>query len=94
MAESLILVAKKREDSGSQVAKRLRKEGLVPGILYGHKEETIAITLSRDDLQKTIRHGAHLIDLETDGKVEKVRIRELQWDHLGHDMFHVDFQRT
>jgi large subunit ribosomal protein L25 len=94
MAESVVLTTKKREGRGSQIAKRLRKQGMVPAVLYGHKEATISISLVRDDLQKAIRHGARVVDLQGHGDLEKALIRDIQWDHLGHDILHVDFERV
>jgi len=94
MAESVVLATKKREGRGSQAAKKLRNQGLVPAVLYGHKEETISISLGRDELHKAIRHGARVVDLEGHGQLEKALIRDIQWDHIGHDILHVDFERV
>lgn len=94
MAESIKLTAQERKTKGSRQARRLRKHGQVPGVVYGHKEATVSITLSRDELQKAVRHGARVVDLDQEGKVEKALIRDLQWDPLGHDIWHVDFARV
>ncbi len=94
MAETVELKAEKREQRGTREARRLRKGGQVPGVVYGHKRETIAISLPAEELVKTVRHGAHVVDLRMDGGVEKALIRELQWDHLGKDLLHVDFVRV
>ena len=85
MAESILLSLKRRESRGKQAARHLRKDGLVPGVLYGHKEETISISLNTEDLET---------DLQTDGKTEKALIKEIQWDHLGKEVLHVDFARV
>jgi large subunit ribosomal protein L25 len=94
MAESVVLVAQKREGRGSQAAKRLRKAGQIPAVVYGHKEATLSLSLSAEDLVKAIRHGVRVVDLQADGKTEKALIKEIQWDHLGHDILHVDFARV
>jgi large subunit ribosomal protein L25 len=95
MAETVGLVAKPRQENGSQAARRLRRKGFVPAILYGHKEATIMLTLNLDDVTKALRHGARVVDLKTEGgKEEKAFIRELQWDHLGKSLLHVDFTRV
>jgi large subunit ribosomal protein L25 len=67
---------------------------MIPGILYGHGEATLSVTLARDDLTKAIRHGARVVDIDQGGKLEKALIREIQWDPLGHDILHVDFARV
>lgn len=94
MAESVVLVAKPREGRGSQAAKRLRKQGLVPGILYGHKEANVALSLSGEELHKAVRHGVRVVDLQADGKEEKALIKDIQWDYLGKEILHVDFARV
>jgi len=94
MADTVVLKTEKRDRRGSKDAERLRKQGRVPAIVYGHKEENEAITLSHDDLLSAIRHGARVVDLQTGRGTEKALIRELQWDHLGKDVLHVDFYRV
>lgn len=94
MAEAVTLVAQARSTSGTHEARRMRKKGLVPAIVYGHKEATISVTVNRDDLYKAVRQGARVVDLQAGGKIEKALIRDLQWDHLGHAIMHVDFARV
>jgi len=95
MAETVTLGANARKENGSQAARRLRREGKVPAVLYGHKEATIMLTLDRDEVTKALRHGARVVDLKPEGgKEEKAFIRELQWDHLGKTLMHVDFTRV
>src|SRR5262245_59875672 len=94
MAESVQLKTQPRKEFGSANARRLRKKGLLPAVIYGHKEEVLSVLLPRDDLEKAVRKGVHIVDLEHDGKTEKARIRELQWDHLGKEVLHADFMRV
>jgi large subunit ribosomal protein L25 len=94
MAESVELLTQKRDGRGSRTAEKLRARGLIPAVLYGHKEATVSISLTGEDLTKAIRHGAKVVDLKTDAGVQKALIREIQWDHLGKDILHVDFARV
>ena len=94
MAESVRLVGKPREGRGKRAAKSLRKQGLLPAVVYGHGEATLSIMLPLTEVERAVRHGARVVDLEADGKEEKALIREVQWDHLGKDMLHVDFARV
>jgi large subunit ribosomal protein L25 len=94
MAESVVLVAQKREGRGSRLAQQLRKQGRVPGIVYGHKQAVVQVALPADELHAVIRHGTRVLDLQTDGAIEKVWIREVQWDHLGKEILHIDFNRV
>jgi large subunit ribosomal protein L25 len=94
MADSVTLAAQKREGRGTKAAERLRKQGRVPAVLYGHKEAVVSVSLARDELLAALRHGARVVDLKTDGTAETALIREVQWDHLGKEVLHVDFTRV
>ncbi|HEV3448544.1 MAG TPA: 50S ribosomal protein L25 [Gemmataceae bacterium] len=94
MAESLVLVAEARAGRGKQAARRLRRTGKVPAVLYGHKEETLSVALPLEEVEKAIRRGVRVVDLKAGGKEEKALIRDVQWDHLGKDLLHVDFARV
>ncbi len=93
MADAVQLVTQPREATGSQAARRLRRQGLVPAVVYGHGEGTVAISLPAEETQDAIRHGAHVLDLKTGNDVQKALIKEVQWDHLGKEILHVDFAR-
>lgn len=94
MAESIALVTQPREGRGSQAARRLRRKGFIPAVVYGHKEETLCVALPADEVEKAIRHGVRVVDLKANGKEEKALIRDVQWDHLGKELLHVDFTRV
>ncbi|QJW94263.1 50S ribosomal protein L25 [Frigoriglobus tundricola] len=94
MSLVVTLKAQARTGSGSRAAIKLRKSGLVPGVVYGHKQANAQVSVKADELDRAIRVlHARVIDLEIDGKAETVLIRELQWDYLGKQMIHVDFER-
>jgi large subunit ribosomal protein L25 len=94
MAVSVTLKATPRAGSGTRHAAKLRKQGLVPAIVYGHKEANVAVAVSAEELDRAIRVlHVRMLALEIDGKPETVLIRELQWDSFGKQMMHVDFER-
>jgi large subunit ribosomal protein L25 len=94
MAEVKELVAQPRAATGSQAARKLRRTGLIPAVVYGHKEATIHLSVPAAEVEWAVRHGVHVVDLKADGKTEKALIKDLQWDHLGKDLLHVDFARV
>jgi len=95
MADAEILEVRKREPKGSKAAHRLRhKEKRIPAVVYGHKEATEAVSVPKDDLLKILRHGARVLDLKSDKGVQKALIREVQFDHLGKEVLHIDFARV
>jgi len=85
---------KPRAELGSRANKRLRDSGFVPGVIYGHKEAVVPVTLPKKEVENHLNHGAHLFDLALDGKSEKVLVKEVQYDHLGISVIHVDFARV
>jgi large subunit ribosomal protein L25 len=94
MSETAKLSVQPRAGSGSRAAAKLRKQGLIPGVVYGHKQPIAHISIKADDLNRAIRVlHARTFTLELDGKAETALIKELQWDHLGDEMLHVDFER-
>jgi len=92
--QTAVINAKPRSELGSRANKRLRDAGLLPGVIYGHKEAVIPVTLPRLEVVTHLERGAHLFDLSIDGKSEKVLIKEVQYDHLGIEVLHVDFARV
>ncbi len=88
------LATEPRKEAGSEHARRLRRAGRVPGVVYGHKEAVLSISVKTDDLMAAIRHGARIVDVKSGGKTEKCLIREVQWDVFGKDIHHVDFTRV
>jgi large subunit ribosomal protein L25 len=88
------ITIKTRNELGSRANKRLRDSGFVPGVIYGHKEAIVPVTLPRKEVTNHLNHGEHLFDLSLDGKSEKVLVKEVQYDHLGIDVIHVDFARV
>ena len=87
------LKVEKRKTSGKRASKQLRYQGIVPVVLYGHKEETLSLTVPAEQLRAALRHGARVVDL-TGAVNEKAFIRELQWDPFGKHILHVDFTRV
>jgi len=92
--QSAQISVKQRSELGSRANKRLRDGGQVPGVIYGHKEAVIPITLPKKDVTNHLSHGAHVFDLNFDGRSEKVLVKEVQYDHLGLEVIHVDFARV
>ncbi|MHB1033119.1 MAG: 50S ribosomal protein L25 [Pirellulales bacterium] len=91
MAEALKVQV--RETRGKRNARRLRKAGFVPAILYGHGQTPVGLSVAADDIAAAVRHGIRLVDLQ--GAVqEKAFLRELQWDPFGTHVVHIDFTRV
>jgi large subunit ribosomal protein L25 len=94
MAEALVLKAQIREGSGSKNSAALRQQGLIPAIVYGHKENPVSIALNGHDFLANLMHGSRLFDIEIAGKQDKLLIKDVQYDYLGKDVIHADFMRV
>jgi large subunit ribosomal protein L25 len=92
--KTIQLAAKPRAELGSRANKKLRDTGFVPGVIYGHKEAVVPVTLPRKELSLHLDRGAHVFDLSLDGKSETVLVKEVQYNHLGSEVVHVDFARV
>ena len=90
------LTIQRREATGKQVAKRLRRQGLVPAVLYGGSKLE-SLTLTATDVIKVI-HGREgsttLLNLkfEEGGGVRTAIIRDMQFDPVTEKVIHVDLQ--
>jgi large subunit ribosomal protein L25 len=85
----------KNKGTGTRVARRLRKSGRIPAVIYGHKQAVVPVTLSHDDVWRLVKTPGHLAELDLGGATtETVLIRDVQWDHLGKEILHLDFTRV
>ena len=85
----------KNKGTGHEVLPKLRKAGRIPAIIYGHKQAPTPISLARDSVWEMIKKKTHLAELEMDGAAsETVLVRDIQWDHLGKEIIHLDFARV
>jgi large subunit ribosomal protein L25 len=93
MNKTLTLQAELRDRIGSKGSAAVRKRGRIPGIVYGHKKDPVAISLDSHDFVEGVKHGHRLIDVTINGDTQKMLIKALQHDHLGRDIVHVDLMR-
>lgn len=94
---AFIINAEKRAQKGSSASRRLRRNGLTPGIVYGNNEQAQMIQMEHNTiylaLKKEAFHSA-VIDLVIDGKKEQVLLRDYQKHAYKPRVHHVDFQRV
>src|SRR5262249_5739958 len=84
----------KNKGTGTRVARRLRQQGKIPAIVYGHKQAPVPVVVSRDAVWEMIKRSTHLAELSFNGSTETVLVRDVQWDHLGKEIIHLDFARV
>ncbi len=83
-----------RKDSGSIRSRKNRKSGLIPAILYGHKQENLMFFLKEKDFSKVINSKVKMVNLKWDSSEETALIKEVQFDTFGKEILHADFIRT
>ncbi len=89
-----VLKAQTRATRGSSIARRLRAEGKVPGVLYGHGQEVVMLSLDGEAVTHAIESGHQLVALEIEGKTERALVKAAQFDTWGAALLHVDFARV
>jgi large subunit ribosomal protein L25 len=94
MAKTLLLKAEIRENTGSKAGQKIRKQGRIPAIVYGHKEQPLSISLDAHNFIEGLHHGHRLMDVQIGKKKEKMIVKELQYDHLGKNIIHADLMRV
>ncbi len=97
MVETVVIAAEPRERAGKGAARAARRQGLIPGVIYGAKKQPSLINLPERDLAKRIQSGgffARLYDLEIGSDKERVLARDLQLDPVTDRPVHVDFLRV
>ena len=87
--------AQQRSEFGSRTSRRLRRQGLVPGVVYGRGDEARAFAVSERDVRQVLVHGGALIDLDIEGhKAVPVVIKDQQRDPVRGQLIHLDLHEV
>jgi large subunit ribosomal protein L25 len=89
------LSAKARDNGGKGVARKLRSEGRIPAVVYGHGRDPQALSIATRELERLLDHisaESTVIDLDIDGRGSRTLIREIQRHPFKRQILHVDFQ--
>jgi large subunit ribosomal protein L25 len=96
MSKIVQLKAAARAKAGKGAARAVRREGLVPGVVYGDKRDAQNISMQYGDLLAHVKTGrflSTLVDLELDGQTVRAIPRDLQFEPMKDRIIHVDFLR-
>ena len=91
------VVAFPRKEQGSGASRRLRTAGQTPGIVYGGTAAPLNIALDHNALFHALKKEAFhssILDMEIEGKAEKVLLRDFQMHAYKPLVLHIDFQRV
>lgn len=88
------LKAAPRNQAGKGVARTLRREGRIPGVVYGRTREPLPLSIDSRELERLLGHinaETTVIDLSLDGASSRTLIREIQRHPIQRNVIHVDF---
>jgi large subunit ribosomal protein L25 len=95
MADSPTLSLTARQPEGSRSARRLRREGLVPGVIYGGDAEPTHFAVDARILRNTLAHSGAILEVALDGaKGSPVLVKHVQRHPVRGEAMHVDFLRV
>ena len=95
--ESYELKAEARERVGKGSSRELRRNGLIPAVIYGDKQAPVSIAISTNEVTKRVQAGGFMTTVATinvDGEIYKVLPKDYQRDPVRDFMMHVDFLRV
>lgn len=93
----IVVSVEVRDRTGTGGARAARRDGMVPGVLYGGPRGAVSITVKRNELVKAISTGkfiAQMVDLEHKGERQPVIARDIQFHPVTDEPVHIDFYRV
>src|SRR4051794_39946702 len=86
------LEVEERPERGTRATRRLRRAGIVPGVVYGGtgQEDAVSFKVNARELRHVLVDGSALIDLKVDGKTLPVIVKDRQLDPVSDEIIHID----
>ena len=88
------LKAQLREELGTRAAKRLRRQGLIPGVIYGRDIEPIHIVLKERELKQLLEGGARFVSVSVGDATYDAVVQDVHYDYLNERFLHIDLHRV
>ena len=82
-----------RDKLGSRHAYRLRCDGRMPAVIYGHKKDPLHISFDTKPMLSLLHQNTHVFEVDVNGQSETCLIQDVQWDYLGTTVMHLDLTR-
>jgi large subunit ribosomal protein L25 len=96
MSESHVFQAKERAQVGTGTARAVRRDGMVPGVVYGDKKEPQAISINSRDLEReftSLAFFSRIYTIDTGKEKQQVIAKDIQLHPVTDVPLHIDFQR-
>lgn len=87
------LQVEERTALGSISSRRLRAEGMVPAILYGHKETPVSLAICSKQIRAALKHNAKVVNLNGAAGGQAL-LQDIQWDTFHRHLLHIDLLRV
>jgi large subunit ribosomal protein L25 len=90
----IVVGAQKRAETGKNANRKLRTSGMIPGVIYGEKKDSVQIAVSPKEIITILRSASGentLFDLDIAGDVRKVILKEYQTEPIKGRLLHADF---
>lgn len=92
--KTLAIQAFARAEYGKKATKSVRREGMIPCVLYG-AGENVAFSIDEKAVKPLIyTPNSYIVEIDIDGKVEKAVLREVQFHPIREQILHIDFYRV
>ncbi len=93
--EKEALIVYKRDEDGAKTVKELRREGYTPIVVYGKEYASTSLKINTLELNKFLTDNAvgSTTDMQVDGNIERVMLKEVQRHPVSKEVIHVDFQQ-
>lgn len=94
MAEQLVLKAQARGEMGTRASRRYRDKGLIPCVMLHKKEKPVHLLIETREMERALKRGVRLVDLGHPNGQDRCFVKEIQYDHLGESIYHIDFVKV
>jgi len=84
----------KRTETRSKGSKKIRRQGLIPGILYYSGEENVNISIQKSILFHAMQSGQRIFEIDQDGDSQYTMIKQLQYHPVTDEIIHIDLMRV
>ncbi len=93
----VVLSVETREAGGKGAARAVRREGKIPGVIYGGDKGPVSIAFQRNEIIKAFNTGhfmSHLVEIDTAGERQQVIPKDVQFDPVSDEPLHIDLYRV
>lgn len=88
-----VLEVEDRPALGTRPSRKLREDGRLPAVLYGHGEDPVSLVVRADQLRKVLKHGGKVVSLQGAASGQAL-VQDTQWDTFGRHLLHLDLMRV